>query len=330
MTTKLACRLKPKCAKIAKFRKGPQSTAHLQSVGKYFIIGQSPFSHGSVDLPKFFQFPSDHSPALYRLQDMRPSILSILCLCLAAGCSPRAEQTPPRPKPVFDKQPLKDFVLSTGIAAVETSLTGLDLLLNKAAGDSVVFRQTANYLETPLGDPNSRFRNERLQIRLLEKKLSTTYYIAAEREAMEKRLDLIKQNPPGGKANDFAFYSPAGVRDSLYHIKREYTLLFFYNPDCPACKEFKTALLAMPRISQLERGRRLAIVAIYTDTDLSIWKKALPQLPKSWIHGCDREEVIYKSHRYDLHAIPTAYLLDKDKTVLCKDCTPSEIESRVP
>lgn len=259
---------------------------------------------------------------------MKPSIQSILILSFALSCTSKPEQS--APTTIFDKQRLKDFVLSTGIAPLETSVSGLDSLLNTAAADSLVFRQTASYLETPLGDPNSRFRNEKLHIRLLEKKLATAYYIAAERGAMEKRLDLIKQNPLGGKANNFAFYSPSGKRDSLYNIKREYTLLFFFNPDCPACKEFKTSLLAMPRISQLERERRLAILAVYTDTDLSIWKKALPELPRTWIHGCDQDESIYKSHRYDLHAIPTAYLLDRDKNVLCKDCTPPELESRLP
>ena len=253
-----------------------------------------------------------------------------LVLCLALGCAPRTEQTPPRPKPVFDQPALKNFVLGTGIAPVETSLAALDSILTAAAADSLVFRQTAGYLDPPLGDPNSRFRNEKLYIRLLEKKQATPYYIQAEQEAMVRRLDLIRQNPLGGKANNFAYYSPAGKRDSLYHVKREYTLLFFYNPDCPACKEFKTALLAMPRIAQLERERRLVIMAIYTDLDLAIWKKALPTLPRTWIHGHDEGESIYKSHRYDLHAIPTAYLLDKDKTVLCKDCTPPEIESRLP
>jgi thiol-disulfide isomerase/thioredoxin len=261
---------------------------------------------------------------------MKPYIRSILILSFALSCTQKPEQSAPGPTPIFDKLRLKNFVLTTGIAPLETSVSGLDSLLNSAADDSLVFRQTASYLETPLGDPNSRFRNEKLHICLLEKKLATAYYIAAEREAMEKRLDLIKQNPLGGKANNFAFYSPSGGRDSLYNIKREYTLLFFFNPDCPACKEFKTTLLAMPRISQLERERRLAILAVYTDTDLSIWKKALPELPRTWIHGRDHDESIYKSHRYDLHAIPTAYLLDRDKTVRCKDCTPPELESRLP
>jgi len=254
----------------------------------------------------------------------------VLILALSIGCTPKREPAPPKPKPVFDQQSLKSFVLSTGIAPVEASLPALDSILGAVAADSLLFRQTAGYLDIPLGDPNSRFRNEKLYIRLLEKKLSTTYYIRAEREAAEKRLDLIRQNPLGGKANNFAFYSPAGRRDSLYNVKREYTVLFFYNPDCPACKEFKTALLAMPHISKLEHERRLAVVAVYTDTDLSIWKKALPTLPKTWIHGHDEGESIYKSHRYDLHAIPTAYLLDKDKTVLCKDCMPPDLEARLP
>jgi len=262
---------------------------------------------------------------------MRVSII-ISCvpvLCLVAGCAHKPEQVSAKPKPVFDQQSLKNFVLGTGVAPLAASLATLDSVLGATSGDSLVFRQTAAYLDIPLGDPNSRFRNEKLYIRLLEKKLATPYYIQAEREAAEKRLDLIRQNPLGGKANNFAFYSPAGRRDSLYNVKREYTLLFFYNPDCPACKEFKTALLAMPRISKLERERRLVILAIYTDVDLAIWKKALPGLPKTWIHGHDEGESIYKSHRYDLHAIPTAYLLDKEKTVLCKDCTVPELEAKL-
>ena len=43
-------------------------------------------------------------------------------------------------------------------------------------------------------------------------------------------------------------------------------------------------------------------------------------MPRQWIHGSDDDEYLYKHDIYDLHAIPSIYLLDKDKKVLLKDC----------
>ncbi len=50
-----------------------------------------------------------------------------------------------------------------------------------------------------------------------------------------------------------------------------------------------------------------------------IWKKHLPEMPKNWIHGRDENEYPYKNNIYDLHAIPTIYLLDRNKRVILKD-----------
>jgi hypothetical protein len=43
-------------------------------------------------------------------------------------------------------------------------------------------------------------------------------------------------------------------------------------------------------------------------------------MPAEWIQGRD-EYGLYKNNVYDLRAIPSLYLLDKDKKVLLKDCT---------
>mgnify|MGYP002527024690 FL=1 len=45
-----------------------------------------------------------------------------------------------------------------------------------------------------------------------------------------------------------------------------------------------------------------------------------------WINGYDKKQTIEQNNLYDLKAIPTLYLLDKDKTVLLKDVTTKEIE----
>jgi len=49
-------------------------------------------------------------------------------------------------------------------------------------------------------------------------------------------------------------------------------------------------------------------------------------LAKEWTNGYDKELVIKNKNLYDLRAIPTLYLLDKNKTVLLKDATLQKVE----
>ena len=47
---------------------------------------------------------------------------------------------------------------------------------------------------------------------------------------------------------------------------------------------------------------------------------------QEWTNGYDKELVIKNKNLYDLRAIPTLYLLDKNKTVLLKDATLQKVE----
>jgi len=72
------------------------------------------------------------------------------------------------------------------------------------------------------------------------------------------------------------------------------------------------------------------VLAVYTDKDEMIWLDHLKEMPAGWIQGRDEDEYLYKNSVYDLKAIPTVYLLDKEKKVLLKDCEDvGEIEKRL-
>ena len=62
------------------------------------------------------------------------------------------------------------------------------------------------------------------------------------------------------------------------------------------------------------------------DEDKEEWERHLPDFPKEWINGYDKKLVIKEKNLYDLKAIPTLYLLDKDKKVLLKDATVAQID----
>lgn len=55
-------------------------------------------------------------------------------------------------------------------------------------------------------------------------------------------------------------------------------------------------------------------------------ERHLKDFLEEWINGYDKKTVIKEKNLYDLKAIPTLYLLDKDKKVLLKDVMVGQIE----
>ena len=61
------------------------------------------------------------------------------------------------------------------------------------------------------------------------------------------------------------------------------------------------------------------VLNIYIDEDLKAWKEYMPVYPEDWYNGYDPDYVIRTDVLYNVRAIPSLYLLDKDKTVIMKD-----------
>ena len=64
---------------------------------------------------------------------------------------------------------------------------------------------------------------------------------------------------------------------------------------------------------------RFYAVVDYPDEDIEAWRAYLPNMPSSWINAYDKEQTLTLKTLYDLSALPSFYLLDKDKKVLLKD-----------
>ena len=132
-------------------------------------------------------------------------------------------------------------------------------------------------------------------------------------------LELALKNRVGEPATDFTYTLADGKKGTLYHTKADYLLLFFYNPDCHACKEITDQLTASPLVTEWIRNNKLKI--------LEAWKNHISDMPASWINSYDSAVSRKKDEIYDLKAIPTLYLLDKDKKVVLKDGTFNQVEN---
>lgn len=211
----------------------------------------------------------------------------------------------------------------------EVAVSSLKNMMKKAGAEKKMFTHFFDLCEKYLYDPNSPMLNEEFFIPVLEVAISSTIFDETEKIRPRNLLDLALKNRVGHVANDFTFTTEDGDMQSLSRIDTEYTLLFFHNPGCPACENTSYQLKVSPIITHLRTQQRLTILALYPDENLTYWKMYMDSVTKDigWINAYDQDLYLREHEVYDLKAIPTLYLLDKDKVVLLKDATFEQIVS---
>ncbi|WP_262911675.1 DUF5106 domain-containing protein [Bacteroides caecigallinarum] len=186
------------------------------------------------------------------------------------------------------------------------------------------------YVEEFLYNPNSPYYNEVLYGIYLKEMIATLPVDDPMVSAYDFKLKLISRNCVGNRAEDFYYFLPDGTKKSFYSTKTrgQYTILVFYDPECHSCHDIMMGMFADKELHDAVDKKWVTVVAIYTDGDSEVWKKYLKGMPENWIIGDDRM-AIKDNALYDLKAMPTLYLLDKDKNVVLKDMPYNVIRKKI-
>jgi thiol-disulfide isomerase/thioredoxin len=143
-----------------------------------------------------------------------------------------------------------------------------------------------------------------------------------------KKVSLLVQlsalNLVGTKTTDLKLNDLAGNSLSLYDVQAAYTVLYFYNPECGSCAKITPEVHKM---YQNYKNKGVQVFAVYIDRDQDVWRKyVVGNQYLDWINVWDADETAGVYNKYDLHAIPMIYLLDKDKVILKKDITEGQLD----
>ncbi len=212
--------------------------------------------------------------------------------------------------------------------------------------------------EKYLYDPNSPYLNEETYIPALEAIMALESIDNVEKLAYRYQLKMALLNRVGTKANDFEYAyvakggsaaegglsvkagssakpglhgAESGIgtgslkRSRLYKTKAEYMLIYFNNPDCNSCKGEQQALMSDPAIVQMCANGTLTVLAMYIDEQKDSWADNYKNIPDSWIYAHDPHLTLRDNELYGIRAIPSMYLLDKDKKVLLKDVSAKQV-----
>lgn len=176
-----------------------------------------------------------------------------------------------------------------------------------------------------LYDPNSPMRNEDYYLPFVSLMAESPLTPEDLRPAYRYEAESCAICQYGTVAPDFKMRTAVGRTLSLYDVKAEYIMLFFSNPGCTACKEIIEEVMGVPEMVDLINSGAVAVVNVYIDEDLAAWMEYEPNYPESWISCYDIFRIIRNERLYDVRAIPSLYLLDKDKRILLKDAPTQKV-----
>lgn len=144
------------------------------------------------------------------------------------------------------------------------------------------------------------------------------------KENLRKEVDRIRPNLIGVKAHDLIMNTFNNVFVSLYDLRKDFTILYFWEPDCGHCKE------ATPKLKELYdkiKGQGVEVFAVCTQPDREKWEKYIQEYNLTWINGWDPQRITNFDYYYNITSTPIIYILDRDKKIIAKKLPVESISS---
>lgn len=141
---------------------------------------------------------------------------------------------------------------------------------------------------------------------------------------LRKQVDRMRPNLIGNKATDLVMDSYKGIFVSLYDIEKEFTILYFWEPDCGHCQEATPKLKAY---YDKARNQGVEVFTVCTTADRAKWEKYIEENKLDWINGWDPERRTNFGFYYNVETTPMVYILDRNKIIIAKKLSVDDIPS---
>lgn len=232
------------------------------------------------------------------------------------------------PRPMVE-QAVADYIAYLEFAPPKEARKSVEALFSSAEAlggrDMLGFNLLCETVSRYMYDPNSPMRNEDFYLPFV-KGLSESELVADDmKPAYRHDFEMCSMNQVGQQVPDFTFRTIRGKDETLYGVSSAFTMLFFSNPGCNACKQIIDEVSTRPYIDSFISTGVLAIVNVYIDEDLEAWKEYSVNYPTNWHNGYDPTYSIREDLLFNVRAIPSLYLLDADKRVIMKDAPTEKV-----
>jgi thiol-disulfide isomerase/thioredoxin len=221
---------------------------------------------------------------------------------------------------------LNVFFTNVVIQLADSINREIDVLIKKCSSNYKIFQFVAVYLF-------NHFRESEIMGHdAVMVKLADDIYLSGKadwttrewREDLRKQVDLIRPNLIGKKAQNLVMDSYNGIFVSLYDVDKEFTILYFWEPDCGHCQEATPKLKAY---YEKAKNEGVEVFAVCTQSDKAKWGKYIQDNKLTWINGWDPQRSSHFDYYYNVQSTPGIYILDRNKIIIAKKLSVENIGS---
>ena len=146
------------------------------------------------------------------------------------------------------------------------------------------------------------------------------------KENLIKKANKLKKVLIGQVAPEMILLDTLQQPVSLHKIKAEYTIIYFWDPDCSHCKKETPLLKDLYSKSKADLG--LEVYAVCMDTSWVEMKKYIQKNTTSWINVNGFYSLTPDFRElYDVNTSPVMFLLDKKKNIIAKRILTTQMEA---
>jgi thiol-disulfide isomerase/thioredoxin len=221
---------------------------------------------------------------------------------------------------------LNTFFTNVLIQSPDTINKEIDKLIDKVKGNYKVFQFVSVYLF-------NHFRESEIMGHdAVVVKLADDIYLSGKadwvsdefKDDLRKQVERIRPNLIGKKAVNLIMDSYKGIFVSLDDIDKDFTILYFWEPDCAHCAEATPKLKAY---YEKAKNSDVEVFAVCTTADKAKWQKYIEENKIEWINGWDPERRTNFGFYYNVESTPMIYILDRNKTIIAKKLSVEDIGS---
>jgi len=221
---------------------------------------------------------------------------------------------------------LSTFFKNMVIQSADSINKEIDRIIEKCGGNYEVFQFVSSFLF-------NHFRESEIMGHdAVVVKLADDIYLSGKadwvseefKDDLRKQVELIRPNLIGRKGENLVMDSYKGIYVSLYDIEKDYTILYFWEPDCAHCNEATSRLKAY---YEKARDEGIEIFSVCTAADKAKWSKYIEDNNLTWINGWDPQRTTRYDYYYNVRSNPMVYILDKNKTIIAKKIAVEDIGS---
>jgi peroxiredoxin len=146
------------------------------------------------------------------------------------------------------------------------------------------------------------------------------------KENLIKKANSLRNILIGNPAPEMILFDTLQQPVSLYKIDADYTLIYFWDPDCSHCKK-ETPLLNEFYKNDKETFN-LEVYAVCMDTSWKDMKTYIKKNGTTWINVNGFYSMTSDFRQlYDVHSSPVMFLLDRKKTIIAKRLLTEQMEA---